>query len=55
MPSALFCFAGDFEEDSVFGGFVGTRIDLDQNAVLGIEYQLTGSAQAIGASVAWRF
>ena len=47
--------SGDFEEDSIFGGFVGARIGLTTNTELGIEYQQTGSAHAFGASILFRF
>lgn len=47
--------SGDFEEDSNFGGFVGAQIEIAENTTLGIEYQLTGSAQAVGLSILFRF
>jgi len=47
--------SGDFEEDSMFGGFVGARIEIAKNTELGIEYLMTGSANAVGASILWRF
>ena len=47
--------SGDFKEDSMFGGFVGARIELAKHTALGIEYQMTGSANAIGLSLLWRF
>lgn len=47
--------SADFEEDSMFGGFIGARMEIAKNTALGIEYQMTGSAQAIGASILWRF
>ncbi|MBA7495854.1 hypothetical protein ES702_06450 [subsurface metagenome] len=48
-------FSGDIEQDSIFGGFIGGRLDLNDNISLGVEYQLTSSVQAIGASILWRF
>ena len=47
--------SGDFEQESIFGGFVGANVDLSENITLGLEYQLTGSANAIGASILFRF
>jgi len=47
--------SGDFEEDSMFGGFVGAKIEISKNTDLGIEYMFTGSAQAVGLSMLWRF
>jgi len=48
-------FSDDFEQADIFGGFVGARFDLSDNASVGIEYQLTGSADALCASVLWKF
>lgn len=48
-------FSGDFEEDSNFGGFVGAQIEIAKNTYLGIEGQATGSAEAVGVSILWRF
>jgi len=45
----------EIEQDSIFGGFVGARVDLNDNIALGIEYQQTGSAQAVGASIRFLF
>jgi len=45
----------DFEQDSMFGGFVGARIEVAENTELGIEYIVTGSAQAVGASIRFLF
>ena len=45
----------DFEEDSMFGGFVGAQFDLAQNTSCYVEYQLTGSASAFGAGIIWKF
>lgn len=45
---------GDADETS-FGGYVGTAIDLDANASLYAEYMLTNDAWAIGTGFVWRF
>ena len=47
--------SGDFEEDSNFGGFLGAQVDISDNTTLGIEYQQTGSADVIAASILFRF
>jgi len=47
--------SGDFEEDSSFGGFVGANVELSNNITLGVEYQITGSAQAVCASIRFAF
>ena len=47
--------SGDLEEDSNFGGFVSARVDFSENTTLGIEYQLTGSVNALAASILFRF
>jgi len=48
-------FSGDIEQDSIFGGFVGARIEIAENTELGFEYLMTGSIQAVGASILFRF
>ena len=47
--------SGDFQQDSVFGGFVGLQVELAANTMLGVEFQLTGSAHALGLGMLWRF
>jgi len=48
-------FSGDIEQDDWFGGFVGANVDISENITLGIEYQVTGSAYAIGANIRFAF
>lgn len=48
-------FSDDFEQADIFGGFAGARFDLNESASLGIEYQLTGSADAFCVSFLWKF
>ena len=50
-----FSFSGDIEQEDMFGGFVGANIDVGEQATLGIEYQMTGSANAFALSVLWKF
>ena len=47
--------SADLEEDSEFGGYVGTQIDLTENTALNIEGQVTGGGWGIGAGIGWRF
>ena len=50
-----FSFSGDFEQDDMFGGFVGVTFEPGYQATFGIEYQKTGSADALSFSILWRF
>ena len=43
------------EEDSNFGAYFGTQMEITENSSFMIEYQHTSAADAIGASVAVRF
>ena len=43
------------EEDSYLGAYIGTQIELTENGIFMIEYQQTGAAFAIGASLAAKF
>jgi long-subunit fatty acid transport protein len=43
------------KEDSCFGAYIGTQMELTENSTLLIEYQRTSAADAFGASVAARF
>jgi hypothetical protein len=45
----------DLEEDSAFGGYVGTQIDLDTNTALNIEGQFTGGGWGVGGGIVWKF
>jgi len=45
----------DVEEESVFGGFVGTEFDIAENALFNIEGAFTADAWGVGFAVAWRF
>jgi len=45
----------DIEEESVFGGYIGTSIELPSNSDIGVEFQFTGDAQAIGIRYVHRF
>lgn len=48
-------FSADIEQDDWFGGYIGMIIDSNDRTSLGIEYQVTGSAYAIGASIRFAF
>jgi opacity protein-like surface antigen len=43
------------EEDSYFGAYIGTQIEITENSTFMIEYQHTSAAKAVGASVAVKF
>ncbi|MBA7477525.1 hypothetical protein ES707_12936 [subsurface metagenome] len=43
------------EEDASYGGYIGTRLELAEDCSFNMEYQLTGAAYCIGASIRWRF
>ena len=47
--------SGDVEEESQFGGYVGTNLDVNEDTSCFIECQLTGDAWGIGIGIAWRF
>ena len=47
--------SGDIEEQSNFGAYIGARVDLARNLPLCIEYQFTGDADVLGASLVYRF
>jgi len=43
------------EEDSCFGAYIGTQMEINENSTFLIEYQQTSSAYAVGASIAVTF
>jgi opacity protein-like surface antigen len=45
----------DVKEDSNFGAYIGTQIEISENSTFLIEYQHTSAADAVGASVAVKF
>lgn len=47
--------SADIEEQSNFGGYIGAQIDLAENLPLCVEYQFTGDANVLGASLVYRF
>lgn len=51
---ATWRFAWDIDDGITYGGYFGSRIVLKRDCVFNIEYQQTGNANAIGASVMWR-
>ena len=55
MTATGFSFSDDFEQADMFGGFIGTRFDLSDRTSLGLEYLLTGSADALCVMFLWRF
>jgi hypothetical protein len=47
-------FNWDIENAINYGGYLGAHIQVDRNCTFNIEYQQTGNANAIGASLMWR-
>ncbi len=45
----------DIEEESIFGGYIGIATELTENTNIGVEFQFTGDAQAIGVRYVLRF
>ena len=45
----------DIEQDSMYGGYIGTTVEIDEFNSLNFEYQFTGSANALGASYVLKF
>lgn len=43
------------KEDSYFGAYIGTQMEIAENSSFMIEYQYTSAAAAVGASIAVRF
>jgi hypothetical protein len=48
-------YVWDIDEDSVFGGYLGVQLEPVEGFSFNVEYQHTGSADAFGASLTWRF
>jgi hypothetical protein len=46
--------SADLEEESSFGGYVGAQYDLNTNASIYAEYQLTNDAWVFAAGFAWK-
>ncbi len=45
----------DIEEESVFGGYIGLSAEITSNSDIGVEFQITGDAQAVGLRYVHRF
>lgn len=50
-----FSVSGDIEQEDIFGGFAGALIEVAKNTHLGLEYQMTGSANNLSLSVRFLF
>jgi len=48
-------YTWDVSEDSIFGGYIGARLELVEECSLSVELQHTATAYAFGASLIWRF
>lgn len=53
--SALITVSGDMEEESDFGFYVGGQISITEKLPFYVEWQSTGDADVVGASIAYRF
>ena len=38
-------------QDSMYGGYLGTQMEIGKNCYFNIEYQFTGGANAFGAGI----
>lgn len=47
--------SADLEEKSVLGGYIGAQFDITENTFVNVEYQLTGDAQGLAGSIAWKW
>ncbi len=45
----------DVNEDSTFGGYFGAQLEFSEGCFFNIEYQRTAAAEAVGASLMWRY
>lgn len=45
----------DIEQDSMYGGYLGTQLEIGKNCHINIEYQFTGGADAYGAGIVLGF
>ena len=48
-------YSFDLEQESEFGGYLGTQVDLNENCSLYVEGQLTGDAEALCVGIVYRF
>lgn len=53
LINSKYCW--DIREESVFGGYIGTNLELAKNFSLNFEFQHTSSADAFGAGLSGRF
>ncbi|MFH1370902.1 MAG: hypothetical protein ABII09_06415 [Planctomycetota bacterium] len=54
-PAGSLKLCGDLKQDSAFGGYIGTQIDLFKNAAIAAEYANTGDSEGFGVNVSWKF
>lgn len=48
-------YSYDIDQATLFGGYIGTQIEIAQGINFNVEYQHTASADAIGINLLWRF
>ena len=41
----------DIEQDSMYGGYLGTQVEIGKKCYFNVEYQFTGGANALGAGI----
>jgi hypothetical protein len=44
-------YTWDIEQDSLYGGYLGSQMQIGENCYFNIEYQFTGGANAFGAGI----
>ena len=48
-------YSWDVNESSIFGGYIGAKVDIAENFFFNIEYQQTAAADALSVGFVWRF
>ena len=44
-------YTWDIEQDSTYGGYIGSQVEIGKNCYFNVEYQFTGGANAFGAGI----
>ena len=48
-------YSWNVDESSIFGGYIGARVEIAENSSFNIEYQHTAGADALAVGLVWRF
>jgi hypothetical protein len=48
-------YTWDIEQDSMYGGYLGTEVEIGKNCYFNVEYQFTGAADAFTAGILFGF